>query len=95
MKKIELVFPVVKVTVEDISNMQNILLGGKCAVSEKGLARLRAMGLSKIEKLPPCPKLMAEWELKSREAGEIDPQVRRRQKVYRLGYCSKKASSPW
>lgn len=68
MKKIELVFPVVKVTVEDISNMQTILLGSKCAVPEKGLARLRAMGLSRIEKLPPCPKLIAEWETKEAEA---------------------------
>lgn len=73
MKKVELVFPVVKVTVEDIANLQTIMLGKtvKCGITDRGMARLKALSLIETEKLPPCPKEMASYNLKFKEADAL------------------------
>lgn len=73
MKKIELVFPVVKVTVEDIANLQTIMLGKavKCGITDRGMARLKALALVETEKLGPCPKEMAAYDLKLKECDEL------------------------
>lgn len=57
MKKIELVFPVVKVTLRDVANLRSFAEVNKikCTVSDADTDRLRALGLIETRNLGPCP----------------------------------------
>jgi hypothetical protein len=63
MKKIELVLPVLKVTVADISNLRSLASADKvkCVVASRDIDRLRAFGLVETKNLGPCPVEMAKF----------------------------------
>ncbi len=75
MKKIKLVLPVVKVTLDDVANLRAVLNETgkpiKCGISERAMTRLRSMGLITTEQLPPCPKQMAEFNEKMAESERL------------------------
>lgn len=72
MHKVELLFPVVKLSVEDIANLRSVNSEAvKCGVSDKGMARLKALGLVESKKLPACPKETAEYETKLKDAEQL------------------------
>ncbi len=72
MKPVEVILPVVKLRLEDVSYMRGLQESGmKCKVPDKNMDRLRVLGMVKRVDLPPCPKLVREWKKRIQDAKRL------------------------